>query len=97
MRRGCAKWLQEKSEGLQLLRPFEELINTRKEPLPDCIFSAFKNELLTLLQYTHLYGRSPECTRMCLLRLDDWEKLFPHTEHWRLKTNKLRNDSYSNS
>lgn len=44
-----------------------------------------KNELLTLLQYTHLYGRSPECTRMCLLRLDDWEKLFPHTEHWEEK------------
>lgn len=41
---------------------------------------------LTLLQYTHLYGLSPECTRMCLFRLDDWEKLFPHTEHCRSKT-----------
>lgn len=36
---------------------------------------------LTLVQYTHWYGLSPEWTRMCLFRLEDCEKLFPHVEH----------------
>lgn len=54
MRRGCAKWLQERSEGLQLLRPCEELINTRNKPLPDIpdidlhFFFHFRNKPLII-------------------------------------------------
>jgi hypothetical protein len=34
-----------------------------------------------VLQVSHLYGLSPVCTRICLIRSPFWMKVFPHISH----------------